>query len=92
MTSTAIKQGQFITLTTAEQAFYLDGAVNDLQEVLIILGSTTSLQFAVSDSVSPVINSTYSTYTESGLKLLVTIDPGKSTLRVSGSGTIGILW
>jgi hypothetical protein len=89
---TPIKQGQFITLSASEQVFYLDGSVNDLQEVLIILGSATSLQFAVSASTSPVINNTYSTYTEEGLKLLVTVDPGKSTLRVLGSGTINISW
>lgn len=92
MTQLPIKQGQFITLSGTEQAFYLDGLVNDLQEVLIILGSATSLQVAVSGNTSPVINSTYSTYTESGLKLLITIDPGKSTLRVLGSGTINVSW
>lgn len=92
MTTSRIKQGQFITLSATEQAFELDGAASDLQEVLIILGSSVSLQLAVSASISPVIDATYSTYTESGLKLLVTIDPGKSTLRVIGSGTINITW
>lgn len=92
MTQTAIKQGQFITLSSTEQSFYLDGPVGELEEVLIILQSGASLQFAVSSSVSPVIDTTYSTYTESGLKLLVTIDPGKSNLRVKGTGVIDISW
>lgn len=92
MTTSKIKQGQFITLSSTEQAFELDGAARDLQEVLIILGSSVSLQLAVSSSVQPVIDNTYSTYTESGLKLLVTIDPGQSSLRVKGSGIIDITW
>jgi len=92
MTETSIKQGQFITLSASEQAFKLDGATDDLQVVLLILGASTSVQLAVSASVSPVIDTTYSTYTEEGLKLLVTIDPGKSTLRVAGSGTVNVTW
>jgi hypothetical protein len=92
MTPTKIKQGQFITLSSTEQSFELDGAARDLQEVLLILGATTSVQLAVSNSVSPVIDPTYSTYTEEGLKLLLTVDPGISTLRAKGSGTINIIW
>lgn len=92
MTIAQIKSGQFITLTGSEQAYELDGDARDLQEVLIILGATTSVQLTVSDSISPVINGTYSTYTEEGLKLLITLDTGRRTLRFLGSGTVNITW
>jgi len=93
MTTTIVKNGQLITSTSTEQDLQPSGPFEDgtvqLIQCEVVSGS---LQFAVGQAGgSPVIDSTYGTYSTAS-KALRTIDAGKDNLRVVGVGTFIISW
>lgn len=94
--ATKIFKGQAITLSTTEVAYELGGDVDaDLTTVTLLLVSGT-LQYTTVAGVSetPVLNNTYATYSTAGDKIILTISPGSSTLRMkcASAGVVNVSW
>jgi|GEM_PF-4917700 len=89
---TKVKKGQSITLSESEVGYILDGVAQDIELVMIVIGSSTSVQITTSNSNNPVIDNTYNTYTTSGDKVAISIDNGAEELRMKGTGTVIINW
>lgn len=88
-----IKNGQFITLTTTEQAFELVGDRKDPETLAITLVSGTCQATVASRAGAPVLDATYTTWSTAGDKILHTIG-GTSVLRVrcASAGVINVNW
>lgn len=90
-----IKQGQSITLTTTEVPYDLVGDFDSPVVVVTLLLVSGTMQYAVEPrSVPPVIDNTYATYSTAGDKVIVSVDPIKSTLRLkcAAAGVVNISW
>jgi hypothetical protein len=93
--ATQIRKGQSITLSTSEVAYELAGDTSLITDVLIVLVSGT-LQVTAQPgrSETPVLNSTYTTYSTAGDKIIVSMQPGSSTLRMkcASAGVVSVTW
>lgn len=90
-----IKQGQFATLSTSETPFDLIGDFDAPVVVVTLTLASGTFQFAVAPrSEAPVINENYSTYSTAGDKVIVSVDPIKSTLRMktASAGVVNVSW
>lgn len=89
MTANIIKSGQFITSTTTEQEFQCEGGP---KTVILVLVSGSVQVGTAPPNTPPVLNSTYSTYSTAGDRILIDIDPGDTHLRVIGTGVLNCMY
>lgn len=90
-----VKQGQFITLSTTETPYDLVGDFDTPVVVVSLTLVSGTMQYAVEPrKAAPVIDNTYATYSTAGDKILVSVDPIKSTLRLrcASAGVVNISW
>lgn len=96
MTINKIKNGQFITCSTTEQAFELSGDHKGIQVVACVVQSGT-VQGGVADrTADPILDNTYTTQTTSDPlnKFFLTVATGNGTLRfrTASAGVVGVSW
>jgi hypothetical protein len=90
-----IKNGQFITLTTSEVAYSIVGDSNsDIETLAITLVSGTCQATVAPTTAAPILDNTYTTWSTAGDKIILSLDPGLSTLRVkcASAGVINVNW
>ena len=90
MTTTVVRNGQFITSTSTEQQFI--GTVGGPLLMIIVLVSGSIQVTTAGPNDSPVIDSTYSTYSTAGDKILITVDEGDQHLRIKGAGVVNVTY
>lgn len=93
--ATKIKKGQFVTLSTTEGVYELDGDTDPVLTTVTIVLVSGTLQFTVTSGPSEiaVLNPTYSTYSTAAEKIVVSMS-GTSKLRMkcASAGVVNISW
>lgn len=92
--ATQIRKGQSVTLSTSEVEYELAGDCAPMTDVLLLLVSGT-LQVTVAPAgQAPVLNVNYTTYSTAGDKVIVSMKPGLSTLRMkcASAGVVSVTW
>lgn len=95
MATTKIKQGQAITLSTTETDYELDGPTQPFTTVtLLLVSGTLSYTTGPTPSETPIMDATYATYSTAGDKILVSVAPGVSSLRMkcASAGVVNVSW
>ena len=93
--ATKIYKGQLVNLSTTEVAYELGGDVEyPLAYITLVLVSGTLQYTAAPVSQAPVLDSSYATYSTVGDKIIVTMKPELSTLRMKcdSAGVVNVSW
>lgn len=95
MATTKIKQGQAVTLSTTETDYELDGPTQPFTTITLLLVSGTLLYTTgPTPSEVPIMDATFATYSTAGDKILVSLSPGTSSLRMKcvSAGVVNVSW
>lgn len=96
--ATAIKKGQSITLSTTETAYELDISQDrGLGETVVIITFVSGSFQATAAPITPltaVLDSTYTTFSTTGDKVLLSINPATSNIRMktASAGVVSVSW
>lgn len=93
--ATKIYKGQAITLSTSEVAYEIDGDYAEGLATLTLLLVSGTLQYTVAPvKTPPILDNTYATYSTAGDKIIVSLSPGQSTLRMkcASAGVVNVSW
>lgn len=96
--ATVIRNGQVVNLSTSEVAYELsitsDRTATGPVTLAITLVSGTCQATVAPAARAPIIDATYASWSTAGDKILLTIDPGVSTLRMrcASAGVVNVNW
>lgn len=90
-----IKKGEAVTLSTTEEAYDLTGDLEMPVTTVTLLLVSGTLQYGVAPrNVAPILDNTFATYSTAGDKIILTMQPGMSTLRMRcvSAGVVNVSW